>query len=308
MSLLAPLYLLAAAAIAIPILLHRRRQKPDTTAPFSTLLFLEPTPPKVKTKTKIENLLLLLLRCLALILIALCFGRPLIPSLSDEPKSLQRHVLLLDTSASMRQEDLLGQAVVAAKKFLEERPPNTQVAMISFDRETKVQTEFTSQLRDLTFDLISPSWHGSNLGKALHSAAEYIHQAPLDPEITIEPGGTIHLFTDLQEGSDLSLLTEQPWPEDIEVVLHTVSLEKHPGQNASIHTAPTNPDKPEEPRVRISNPATSTNSTFTLQWKTDQEEVDKSILQVEPGKTRILPVPPKPSAEATTLVLTIRFT
>jgi hypothetical protein len=82
-----------------------------------------------------------------------------------------------------------------------------------------------------------------------------------------------------------------------------VSLEKHPGQNASIHTAPTNPDKPEEPRVRISNPATSTNSTFTLQWKTDQEEVDKSILQVEPGKTRILPVPPKPSAEATTLVL-----
>ena len=303
MSLLAPLYLLGAVAIAIPIILHRRRQKPDTTAPFSTLLFLEPTPPKVKTKTKIENLLLLLLRCLALILIALCFGRPLIPSLSDEPKSLQRHVILLDTSASMQREDLQTQMIQEVETFLKNQKENTQVALLSFDRETIVQAEFTSETKDLNFQLISPSWHGSHLGNALHSAAEYIQQAPMDTELTIEPGGTIHLFTDLQKGADISSLTEQPWPEDIKLVLHSVSPQKFPGQNASIHTAPPNPDKPEEPRVRISNLSTSSNSTFTLHWKTDQENVEKSILQVEPGKTRILPVPPKPNAEATTLQL-----
>ena len=44
MNFLFPAFLFAAAAIAIPILLHFRRQPPQKAVPFSSLMFLEQTP------------------------------------------------------------------------------------------------------------------------------------------------------------------------------------------------------------------------------------------------------------------------
>ena len=108
MSLLFPLYLLGAAAITLPILLHRRRQRPDERTQFGSLMFLEPTPPRVKTRTRLENLLLLALRCLAFLLLALCFARPFLPTQDDLAGGgrSQRVLILVDTSASMQREGL----------------------------------------------------------------------------------------------------------------------------------------------------------------------------------------------------------
>ena len=108
MSLLFPLSLLGAAAITLPILLHRRRQRPKERTQFSSLMFLEATPPRVKTRTRIENLLLLFLRCLAFLTLTLCFARPFLPKQDDLAGGMinGRVLILLDNSASMRREGL----------------------------------------------------------------------------------------------------------------------------------------------------------------------------------------------------------
>ena len=66
MSFLAPLFVLGALAIAAPILFHLIRRTSKEKIPFSSLMFLQPTPPRVTKKSRLENILLLLLRCAVL--------------------------------------------------------------------------------------------------------------------------------------------------------------------------------------------------------------------------------------------------
>ena len=76
MSFLSPLFLLGAAAILGPIVFHFIRRVTREKVPFSSLMFLQPTPPRLTRKSRLEHILLLLLRCLALILLAMAFARP----------------------------------------------------------------------------------------------------------------------------------------------------------------------------------------------------------------------------------------
>ncbi|HQZ27526.1 MAG TPA: BatA domain-containing protein, partial [Verrucomicrobiales bacterium] len=80
MSFLFPLYLLGAAALAVPILLHLRRRPPTEHLEFSSLMFLEKSPERMTRRTRLERWLLLALRCLALLLLAFAFGRPFLTS------------------------------------------------------------------------------------------------------------------------------------------------------------------------------------------------------------------------------------
>ena len=76
MSLLTPLYILGALAIAAPIVFHLIRRTPRGEVPFSSLMFLSPTPPRLTRRSRLDNILLLLLRAAALGLLALAFARP----------------------------------------------------------------------------------------------------------------------------------------------------------------------------------------------------------------------------------------
>ena len=76
MNFLSPLFLLGALAVAGPIIFHLIRRTTREVKPFSSLMFLKPTPPRVTSRSRIENLWLLLLRCLVLLALALGFARP----------------------------------------------------------------------------------------------------------------------------------------------------------------------------------------------------------------------------------------
>jgi ferric-dicitrate binding protein FerR (iron transport regulator) len=118
MNFLAPLFLVGAAAIALPILLHLIRRTERERIPFSSLMFLKQTPPTVTRRSRLENLLLLLLRCLAFALIALAFSRPYFQqamNAATPATERRRTVVLVDTSASMRREPLWSDAVAAAR-------------------------------------------------------------------------------------------------------------------------------------------------------------------------------------------------
>src|SRR5512139_4154521 len=109
MSFLAPLFLLGGLAIALPFVFHLIRRSTREQTPFSSLMFLRPTPPRLTRRSRLEHLLLLLLRCAVLVLLAAGFARPFIksPVLIPQAQSpAKRVVVLMDVSASMRRTSL----------------------------------------------------------------------------------------------------------------------------------------------------------------------------------------------------------
>src|SRR5947199_3002949 len=117
MSFLAPLFLFGALAVALPVIFHLIRRTSREKTLFSSLMFLQPTPPRVTRRSRLENIWLLILRCLVILLLAAGFARPFIQTpTAPDPNSGQgsRIVILLDTSASMRREGLWADAVSRA--------------------------------------------------------------------------------------------------------------------------------------------------------------------------------------------------
>src|SRR5216117_1729762 len=113
MSFLAPLFLVGALAVAAPIIFHLIRRTSREKIPFSSLMFLQPTPPRVTRKSRLENILLLILRCAVLCLLALAFARPFLRhplNASGAKGAATRTVVLIDTSASMRRDNLWSDA------------------------------------------------------------------------------------------------------------------------------------------------------------------------------------------------------
>ena len=108
MSFLTPLYLLALAGLAVPVILHLARRRTRRELPFGSLRFLSPTPPRFESRKRIEHWALLALRCLAVALLAAAFARPFFtrPLPGVATASGRRLLILLDTSASMRREGL----------------------------------------------------------------------------------------------------------------------------------------------------------------------------------------------------------
>src|SRR5258707_5005722 len=136
MSFLPPFFLPGALGIALPVLFHLIRRSSKDHVPFSALMFLQPSPPRVTRRSRLEHILLLLLRCLVLCLLALGFARPFFqkPMLaSQSPETNRKLILLLDTSASMRRGGLWPAALAKARDVLRKTGPGDQVAIFTFD-------------------------------------------------------------------------------------------------------------------------------------------------------------------------------
>src|SRR5207249_5352749 len=97
MSFLAPLFLLGALAVALPVIFHLIRRTTREQTVFSSLMFLLPSPPRLTRRSRLEHILLLLLRCLVLCLLALGFARPLFKKAtqSDSASGPARRLALL---------------------------------------------------------------------------------------------------------------------------------------------------------------------------------------------------------------------
>jgi hypothetical protein len=76
-SFLAPLYLLLAAAVAVPLLLHLRRRRIENRVDFPAVRYLERAEKDNVRQLKIRNLLLMFLRIAAVLAIAVAAARPI---------------------------------------------------------------------------------------------------------------------------------------------------------------------------------------------------------------------------------------
>src|SRR5262245_47151206 len=145
MSFLAPLFLFGALAVAAPVIFHLIRRTSREKMPFSSLMFLQPTPPRMTRQNRLENIFLLILRCLVLLLLALGFSRPFFQkpvSADSGPGSGRRIVVLRDASASMRQDGLWTEARRKVDQVLRDVTPADSVAILTFDRSARPLVSF----------------------------------------------------------------------------------------------------------------------------------------------------------------------
>ena len=84
MNFLAPLFFVAMAGLAIPVLLHLTQREKKQIIRFPSLMFVRRIPYQSVRRRKIQHWLLLLVRVAALALIIFAFARPFI-SQGDVP-------------------------------------------------------------------------------------------------------------------------------------------------------------------------------------------------------------------------------
>src|SRR5258708_4891193 len=280
MNFLAPLFLFGTLAVALPYVFHLIRRSSKEHVPFSSLMFLQPSPPRVTRRSRLEHILLLLLRCLVLCLLALGFARPFFknPMLpSQSPETNRKLIRLLDTSASMRREGLWPAALAKAGDVLRKTGPGDQVAIFTFDSGVHSFLNFdqwsamnANDRAALTLNRLGelkPGWAATHLAAALTTAAE----AFAEPDKQGQNVGLrrIVLISDLQEGSRLEGLQGYDWPRGLEVIVEPLKA-KRP-TNAGLQLV-TDRDETEKltvdagPRIRVSNSANSRREQFQVGW------------------------------------------
>ena len=306
MNFLSPLFLFGALAVAGPIIFHLIRRTTREVKPFSSLMFLQPTPPRVTQRSRIENRWLLLLRCLVLLALALGFARPFFRESAAQNSEAngpgRRLAILVDTSASMKREDLWTQAREKAEAVLRSTTPLDSVTVIAFDRTPRVLVDI-EQWRTMPVEqrmpgavqklaAVSPGWGGTNLGAAMLQALDLISGVRQDTPMR----GEIVVISDMQEGARLDGLQGLEWPANVTVRFDPVAATK-PG-NAAPQWLVGGDEKEAQSaesgmRVRVVNAAEAKSERFRLTWGAGAEAGLDAY--VPAGQSRVVRVPKLPA-------------
>ena len=331
MSFLTPLYALAGVAIALPILFHLVRRRPKERKLVSSLMFLDPTPPRLTRQSRIDQWLLMLLRAAAIGLLAIAFTRPYwnIPAEKDADKVGTQRMVLIDTSASMQREGLWKSALQRAEQAIRQSGPTDIVSVYAFDSSLRPVVDIDSatqtaasqrQIQALSsLQNLTPTWKHTDLGLALMSAADLMQT---DRDASSESNATtseIVVITDFQNGADVERLAEYSWPASCRVRIERVEatalgnaraivMEAEDAGIAFKDTTKTRTqtlaveankkDEIEKARVRVSNSVGAKVDAFRLSWlseKLEPMEGTQTNCQVPAGSalTVRMPVPPK---------------
>jgi hypothetical protein len=146
-SFLAPLFLLGALAIAIPVIIHLTHREKKDVVPFPSLMFLRKIPYRSVRRQKLRHLFLFALRSLALLLIALAFARPFFESFSASAASSlgpREVVFLIDHSYSMGYEDRLSRAKAEVEGRIQSLGGEDLASVIVFSDRAEVLNQPTS--------------------------------------------------------------------------------------------------------------------------------------------------------------------
>ena len=314
MNFLAPLFLIGALAVAGPVIYHLVRRTTRERLPFGSLLFLQPSPPRLSQRHRFEHILLLLLRCIALALLAFAFARPFLPGTADDDPTAARPartVILVDTSASMRREGLWPAAIARAGDWIRRAGPADELTLMTFDRAVatvlpaeewrRAPTGERAALALSRLPSLSPGWSATRLGSALAAAAEIL----ADADGKSAPGPRrIVLISDLQAGSRLEALQAYEWPKGVELLLEPVSAQRTTNAGLQLLADGAEVMRPADApaRVRVTNSADAKREQFQIGWAGDPGAV-RVDAYVPPGQSRVFLLPKSKSAAADAITL-----
>ena len=175
LSFLSPLFLVAAVAAAIPILLHLFHRKTEVVIDFPAVKLLKRAPVQQHRRRRLRELILLALRVAALVLLAVSFARPYFAG-SAAPDSAPLTVIAIDTSMSMTAPGQFERAREAAVRAVSAAPGSHGLSLIGFNDAASVVVQPTTDRSAITRAIaeMAPGRNGTRYRTALARASEVI--------------------------------------------------------------------------------------------------------------------------------------
>ena len=224
-SFLSPWFLVGALAAAIPVVLHLLKRQPERRMKFAAVALLRHGPVDRVATRRLREILLLLLRVAALVLLALAFARPFVPSAASTAAA-GVSVVALDTSYSLSAPGRFARARQLAKDAIDGAPDGDDVAVVLFaDRaEAVLRPSADRTLARAAIDAAATGFGATRYRAALNVAGQVLAG---------RPGKTVRIvvITDLQasgwDGGDHASVPESarievrdvgPLPDNLAVV------------------------------------------------------------------------------------------
>ena len=307
MSFAAPLFLLAALAGAIPVLLHMINRRQTTVVPFSTLRFLRQSARRTRRRKRIHDLLLLLLRVAALMLVAIALARPTIHHVSGllGLGSARAVVLIMDNSASMATKDEAGSrweaALAVSEQLLDCLSEQDSVALLFSSGPARPKGNRLHQNHEVVHQALAASrvrYERADLGGQLQAARELLQAAET-------PNKEIYIMTDMQavswealeadaefdQKSDLSgKPSPRDTPDDLPVVV--VNVHGRPLPNVSLgpielHSAAPITGAPVRATITVQGDSKVAQQNHVELYLGGQKQAISSTLAIDAGETTV---------------------
>lgn len=288
-------FLLAATAVAIPIIIHLVFRQKAKRVELGTLRFLRVVLQQNARRRSVMRRLLLAVRMACILALALLFARPYWLAFREGGEK-QTVVVLIDRSATMElkgegNQRLIDQAIAATKTMLGSAAANTRYEIAFFDHAVQplVDPPATGQPPreysppELARKLIPPQRcaGGTDYGAALAWARDALAKAP--------PGNRqLHIYTDLQQ-SGLAWSEIDDLPD--EVVSHVHDLGRAAISNIAVtearpESAWLRPGEATAVHVAVYNgsPFTSPELPVVLELDGEGEKIElRQEVKIEPG-------------------------
>ena len=193
MSFLTPLYLIGAALVALPIVLHLLRRDVAPPVPFTAVRLLQKSVVDRSRRHRLRDLMLLAARVGALLLIAASFARPYRAGAAPATRTT---VVAIDRSFSMGTAAMLERARTLAREAID-GAAGDRIAVIGFDdRADVLAAPGPASDARAAAAAIQPGVGATRYAAALDKAAELLAN---------EPAGRVVVVSDLQRsGFDLA--------------------------------------------------------------------------------------------------------
>lgn len=190
LTFLSPLFLLGAAAAAVPIVLHLLKREPEARVRFAAVRLLKSAPVEHTARHRLRELLLLALRVSALVLLALAFARPFFATAGGAALNSVR-IVALDTSYSLSAPGRYDRARQLAAEAVAKAGAGDLVGVVTFADTAQVVSPPSADhvLARSAIGQAAPSFGATRYRTALSAAAQALAGRR----------GTIVVVTDLQE-------------------------------------------------------------------------------------------------------------
>ena len=223
-SFLSPLFLIAAMAAAVPILLHLFHRKTEVVIDFPAVRLLKRAPVQQHRRRRLRELILLALRVIALVLLAVSFARPYFAG-AVAPESAPLTVIAVDQSMSLSAPGQIDRARAAALGAVDAAPASRALALVTFADAATVAVEPTTDRAAVraAINQIVPMPRGTRYRTALARASEVIGARD----------GRVVMVTDLQQ-SGCEANDEGGLPDGVEIDIAAVAP---PTGNLAVTTA-----------------------------------------------------------------------
>ena len=274
LAFLSPLFLVGAAAAAIPIAMHLFYRRAEPVVDFAAMRYLRRAPVEQSRRRRLRELVLLALRVTALVLLACAFARPFV-SESVAAMNGDATMVLIDTSASLSAPGQFDAARERAERVIREAPPTHAVGVVAFARASEVVSPLSLDRAGALAAVaqLKPGAGATRYRAALQRAAEAFNGR----------SGRIVVITDLQQ-SGWEATSEGGIPRTIAVEIEDIG-----GPSANLAVTSLRADGTEA--VAIVRNVSPRQATEQVVFAVDDRRIGAVPLTLAPGGSAEARVP-----------------